>query len=86
MGKRDRADLLTIGVAELHDDHLAEMVARAQLPAVGAVQAKGGRLARRVEGAGAKALFGLRGPRKGEVSSQRHQGKKQCADEKGFFH
>src|SRR5213075_1104567 len=50
VSKRDRADVLTKGVAELQDDHLAEMVPQAQLLAVGAVQAEGGRLARRLEG------------------------------------
>jgi hypothetical protein len=38
VGKRDRADVITKGVAELQDDHLAEMVAQAQLLAVGAVR------------------------------------------------
>src|SRR5260221_10488539 len=86
VGKRDRADILTKGVAELQDDHLAEMVAQAQLITVGAVQAEGGRLARRLEGTGAKALFGSRGPPKGEVGSQRHEGKNQCAGEERFVH
>src|SRR5258706_11749097 len=81
VGKRDRADVLTKGVAELQDDHLAEMVAQAQLLAVGAVQAESWRLTRRLEGTGAKALFVSRNPPKGEVRSQRHEGKNQCAGE-----